>query len=180
MREISMHILDIVQNSVSAGASLVTVDVLEDAEDDLLTVRIEDNGKGMSPEFAHAVLDPFVTTRTTRKVGLGLPMLAQAAEQAGGSLAIWSQVGVGTTVTATFKHSSIDRPPLGDMAGTVMAIAVCNPGMDFVYNHVRGAKSFTLDTREVKAILEDLPLNHPDVAGFIRDYVEQGERELAG
>ncbi|MCR4426368.1 MAG: ATP-binding protein [Firmicutes bacterium] len=178
MRELSMHILDIAQNSIAAGATLVTIDVLEDTDSDTMVIRVEDNGRGMDPEFAMRIRDPFVTTRTTRDVGLGVPLFAAAAERCGGGLTVETERGRGTVVAATFRLSHIDRAPLGDMAGTVVALAVCNPGVDFVYNHSRGGKSLRVDTREIRTEVGDIPLSHPEVASFIRQHIAEGEKEL--
>ena len=179
MRELSMHILDIAQNSIAAGAKMVRIDVVEDHAADTMTITVADDGSGMDLNTVERVRDPFVTSRTTREVGLGIPLFAAAAERCGGGLAITSAPGAGTTVKAVFGLSHIDRAPLGDMAGTLMALSVCNPDVDFVYNRVQGDESFHFDTREVHAELDGVPLNHPEVAAFIRDYVEQGEGLLS-
>ena len=178
MRELSMHILDIAQNSIAAGAKMVRIDVVEDHAADTMTITVADDGSGMDAWTAQRIRDPFVTSRTTREVGLGIPLFAAAAERCGGGLEIISAPGVGTTVRAVFQLSHLDRAPLGDMASTLVALSVCNPDMDFVYNRVQGDESFHFDTREVRAELGGVPLNHPEVAAFIRDYVGQGERGL--
>jgi len=178
MRELSMHILDIAQNSIAAGAKMVRIDVVEDHAADTMTITVADDGSGMDAWTAQRIRDPFVTSRTTREVGLGIPLFAAAAERCGGGLEIISAPGVGTTVRAIFGLSHIDRAPLGDMAGTLMALSVCNPDVDFVYNRVQGDESFHFDTRDVRAELGSVPLNHPEVAAFIRDYVEQSEGRL--
>lgn len=180
MRELSLHILDIVQNSISAGAGLVQIDVIENAQADSMTIRVTDDGSGMDPETARRIVDPFVTSRITRPVGLGVPLFAAAAERCGGGLGIDSSCGAGATVTAVFGLSHIDRAPLGNMADTFRVLAVCNPNVDFVYNHVRGERSFHVDTREIRAALGDVPLSLPEVALFIRDFVAEGERGLGG
>jgi len=178
MRELSMHILDIAQNSIAAGAKMVRIDVAEDHAADTLTITVADDGSGMDLNTVERVRDPFVTSRTTREVGLGIPLFAAAAERCGGGLEIISAPGVGTTVRAVFGLSHIDRAPIGDMAGTLMALSVCNPDVDFVYNRAQGDESFHFDTREIRAELGGVPLSHPEVAVFIRDYVEQGEGRL--
>ena len=131
MKELSLNLLDIVENSTRAGASLVTIRVIEEPEADRLTLYIEDDGSGMSPELLEAVQDPFTTTRTTRKVGLGIPFLKEGAEMTGGSLDLWSREGEGTRVTATYGYSHIDRPPLGDLAETVVTLVQCHDRTDF-------------------------------------------------
>lgn len=133
MRELSLNVLDIAQNSIAARASLVTLTAEEDAEADRLTLRVEDNGCGMTPEQVEKVSDPFYTTRTTRPVGMGIPLFRMAAEAAGGGLTIASELGKGTAVAATFGLSHIDRLPLGDLCGTVSALIRLNPDIDFVF-----------------------------------------------
>ena len=142
MRELSLNILDIAQNSLSAGAGLVTLTVDEDSGADSLTLRVEDDGRGMDADTLQRIRDPFYTTRTTRKVGMGIPLFRMAAEMTGGSLDIVSEPGKGTAVTASFSLSHIDRMPLGDMAGTVTALIRLNPGVDFVYRHTVDGRSF--------------------------------------
>lgn len=179
MQEISLNILDIAENGVKAGASLVTITVEEQPEEDRLTVMIEDNGCGMNAEQAKRVTDPFFTSRTTRKVGLGVPFIKMAAEMTGGSFSLRSVPGEGTVVTAVFGYAHIDRMPLGNMAETIGTLVQCNPHMDFVYRHTVANRSFAMDTREFKAVLgEDISLEEPAVASYIRSYLAEGEAEL--
>lgn len=176
MRELSMHILDLAQNSIVAGASKIEIDVIADTAADTLKIAIRDNGKGMSPEFVAQVQDPFTTTRTTRRVGLGIPMFAEAARECDGELTVQSEVGNGTTVEATFRLSHIDRAPLGDIASTLIALIAANPDIDFVYRQKVDASEFTLDTREVKAQLDGVPINENAVLKWIGDYAREGTR----
>lgn len=178
MRELSLNILDIVQNSITAGASLITVRVEEVSAADRLTIAVEDNGKGMTAEQVARVMDPFYTTRTTRKVGMGIPLFRMAAEMAGGSLDIDSVPGEGTRVTAAFGLSHIDRMPLGDMAGTLSALIRLNPQVDFVYRHRRDGREAALDTRELRQVLEGVPLDTPEVMEWIEGSLEEQERAL--
>lgn len=178
MQELSLNILDVAQNSVRADSALTQITVEEDTQADLLRITITDNGCGMTPEQVQNVTDPFFTTRTTRKVGLGVPFLKMAAEMAGGSFSIISEVGVGTTVTAGFSLSHIDRMPLGDMAATVSALIQCNPDKDFVYTRIYNGKSFVADTREFRKVLEEVPLGNPEVVQFISDYINENTMEL--
>ena len=180
MRELSLNILDIAQNSLSAGAGLVTLTVDEDSGADSLTLRVEDDGRGMDADTLRRVRDPFYTTRTTRKVGMGIPLFRMAAEMTGGSLDIVSEPGKGTAVTASFGLSHIDRMPLGDMAGTVTALIQLNPGVDFVYRHTVDGRSFEMDTRELRAQLGDVPLSEPDVMEWIDGYLREHEDSLGG
>lgn len=174
MNELSLHILDIINNSVKAGASLVLVNVTEDISADLLTIIIEDNGCGMDKDFLEKVLDPFKTTRTTRKVGLGLSLFQAAAEQTGGGLSISSEKGIGTKVTASFGYSHIDRQPLGDVASTITTVLSGNSGIDLVYTHTCGEKTFTADTREIRKILDGVDITTPDIIMWINDYITEG------
>lgn len=178
MREISLHILDIAQNSVTANSSLVEITVEENEKADTLSVIIADNGKGMSEEMVKNVVDPFTTGRTTRKVGLGIPLIKMAAENTGGSFKLESKLGVGTTLTAVFVLSSIDRQPLGDMAETMLGMVTSYENVDFLYVHKVNDKEFTLDTREIKKILGGVSLSEPDVYMWLSEYLKEGESEL--
>ena len=173
MQELSLNVLDIAQNSVSAGATLITISVFINRGEDALSISIEDNGCGMSGEVCQKVCDPFYTTRTTRKVGMGLPFFKMAAEQTGGSFTLSSAPGEGTQVKAVFVFSSIDRAPLGDMASTVSSLVQCSPDIDFIYTLCDEEERFTFDTREVRAVLGGVPLDSPDVSLFIKDYVSE-------
>lgn len=146
MEDLSLHILDIVENSVSAGATRVEILIAEDPEGDLLTVEINDDGRGMDEETVKKVRDPFFTTRTTRRVGLGIPLLAAAAREAEGDLSIDSQEGQGTRIRATFRYSHIDRKPLGDIQETLKALIVANPDVEFFFEHRAGDQVSRFDT----------------------------------
>ena len=155
MEDLSLHILDIVENSIIAKASTIRIKVVEDMEKDLLTIEIRDNGQGMDEETVKKVLDPFFTTRTTRKVGLGLSLLGQAARESGGNIEIESEPGRGTRVEATFGYSHIDRKPLGNMEATLTTLIVGNPEVDFIYEHKKGELEYRLDTKEVRARIRE-------------------------
>lgn len=178
MRELSLNILDIAQNSITAGASLIAIRVTEDIAADRLLIAVQDDGKGMTAEQVARVMDPFYTTRTTRKVGMGIPLFRMAARQTGGDLSIDSTPGGGTTVTATFGLSHIDRMPLGDMTDTMVTLIRLNPQLDFVYVQSADDHSFQLDTRELRRVLDDVPLDTPDVMDWISDYLKQGLASL--
>jgi len=178
MLELSMNILDIVENSTRAGASLIQIGVTEDRENDILRIEIADDGEGMKPDVVKRVLDPFYTSKTVRRVGLGLPLLSHASQITGGSLAIESKKGKGTTVTATFGYHHIDRQPLGDMPTTLTTMIAGNPGVDFIYTHRSDNRDYTLDTREVKNALEDVPIGHPKVIQFIKENIRDGLKEI--
>ena len=178
MREISLHILDIVQNSVVAGATKIEVDIFEDIAADKLKVIITDNGCGMAKDFLERVIDPFTTKRTTRKVGLGIPLFKSAAEGTGGSFDIWSEVGVGTRVTAVFGYSHIDRQPLGDMADTMLGLFTSYEDVDFLYKHKVGDKDFEVDTSELKKVLDGVSFSLPEVYLWLSDFLKEGEQDL--
>lgn len=174
MQEISLNILDIAQNSIRANATLIEISVEEDRETDLFAFTIKDNGCGMDEDMVRRVTDPFVTTRTTRKVGLGIPLLKAAAQQTGGDIELRSTVGVGTTIRAYFSHSSIDRQPLGDISAVMVSLISMNPDIDFVYNHFFGKESFTLDTRELREILgNEVSFSEISVAQWIGEYINE-------
>lgn len=176
MREIALNILDIAENSVKAKASLIEITVT--AADNILTVTITDNGKGMSKDFLEKVTDPFTTTRTTRKVGMGIPLFKDAAEMTGGSFEIESEPGQGTRVTARFVIDSIDRAPLGDISDT--AVTLLTPEIDFVWVYTVNGRSFTFDTREIKAELGDIPIDSPEIISFLRNLLKENIDSING
>ena len=178
MKELSLHILDIVQNSIKAEAKNITVEIVESISEDKLTISVIDDGCGMSEEFLARVRDPFTTTRTTRKTGMGISLFEAAAQQTGGGLDIRSKLGEGTTLKVWFGLSSIDRAPLGDMAGTMETIIGGAPDIDYVYRHVTDKGEFVLDTKELRQMLGDVPLNVPDILSWINGYIEEGLSEI--
>ena len=180
MPEISLNVLDVAENSTRAGASLVTITVDADFTSDRLTIIIDDNGCGMPPQQVQQVTDPFFTSRTTRKVGLGVPFFKLAAESTGGSFTITSEPGVGTTVTAVFVLSHIDRMPLGDINTTIHTLVVYHPETDFVYCYRYNDHSFTLDTREFRQVLGDIPFDSPEISAYIMDYLSENKLETDG
>mgnify|MGYP003285174047 CR=1 FL=1 len=181
MPEISLNILDVAENSVRANASLIEIIVDVQPGDDKMTVMIKDDGCGMTKEEAERVQDPFYTTRTTRKVGLGVPFLKQAAESTDGRFQIVSEKGKGTEVTAVFTLSHIDRMPLGDISSTIHTLIVFNEQTDFRYIYTYGEKSFVLDTREMREILgEEVSFSEPEVSAFIKEYLETNRQETDG
>lgn len=175
--EISLNVLDVAENSVRAGASLITITVEVSHDKDTLSVSIEDNGCGMTPAQVEKVTDPFFTTRTTRKVGLGVPFFKLAAESTGGQFHIQSRPGRGTLVTAVFGLSHIDRMPLGDITSTIHNLIVYHPDIDFLYTYRYDGKDFTLDTRQMRGILEGIPLNTPEVSQYIFEYLTENKQE---
>lgn len=185
MKDISLHVLDLSENSISAGASLVTISIIEEIAEDRLTLCIEDDGRGMDKEFLKRVMDPFVTTRTTRKVGLGIPLMLAACRRCEGDLVIESEKNVGTKLTATYKRSHIDRAPIGNMAETMVSLVLSGSNqeriIDFVYRHVIDNKEFCMDTREIKKALgNEVSLGEPDVLMWIKDFINEGLENLRG
>ena len=178
MKELALHLLDIVKNSTAAGATLVEVCLTED-EAQTLTIVIRDNGRGMSPDFLAAVSDPFPTTRTTRKVGMGIPLYRLTAEQTGGGLTLESTQGVGTTVTAVFHREHLDCPPLGDLPGVMAMLIQGSPEADFLFTHTLPTGSYTLDTREMRELLGgDVPLDAPEVFLWLTEYLKEQESNI--
>lgn len=178
MEELSLHILDIAKNSVKAGAKLIEIAVDENRAENLLSIDIADDGCGMSREFLKTVKDPFSTTRTTRKVGMGIPLFEAAALQCGGGLDIESEQGIGTKVHAYFEYDHIDRAPLGDMAGTVTTLISGSPETDFLYRYTADGKTFELDTREIRKVLDGVAADTPEVLVWLGEYVREGMKEV--
>ena len=179
MEDLSLHILDIVENSIAAGANRVEIRVIEDTRKDILSVEIRDNGKGMSEEVLENAVDPFYTTRTTRKVGLGLSLLSQSAKEAEGDMTIKSKEDEGTTIYAYFKHSHIDRKPIGNMAETLIVLIAGNPDIDFLYEHRLNNRAYSIDTKDIREELGDVPLSSPDVIEAIRKDIQNGLKILS-
>lgn len=178
MRELALNILDVAENSLRAKATKIQIDV--DVADDTIRITVADNGRGMSEEFLSRVANPFTTTRTTRKVGLGLPLIKMEAEMSGGSFGITSEVGVGTTVTTTFGRNHIDRPPMGNLAETLVALLPDLGETRLIFSYRAFGKCFTLDTDEVKQQLDGVPIDAPDILVFLRDMTEENIATING
>ncbi|MHB8137674.1 MAG: ATP-binding protein [Smithellaceae bacterium] len=178
MLTLADHILDITENSVRAGAKLVEINIDEDSKNDLLTIEIKDDGHGMSQSVIEKVLDPFYTTKTVRRVGLGLPLLKDAAERSGGTFQLKSQENSGTTVKATFGLRHLDRQPLGAIISIIIILVIANSEVDFFYKHRHNDRRFGLDTREIRKEIEDVPINHPEIIKYIRGTIEEGLRDI--
>lgn len=171
MNNLSFHITDIAANSLRAGATRLELDIHE--ESGIITLRLSDNGCGMDAATVARITDPFYTTRTTRKVGLGLPFLIQNAEQTGGNVQITSQPGKGTEVTARFISTHIDCPPWGDLSETI-ALLICGaPDVNICFSYRSDSLSFALSTEEIREVLEDLPLSHPQVAAWLKEMIRE-------
>ncbi|MFZ6016924.1 MAG: ATP-binding protein [Nitrospirota bacterium] len=178
MEDISLHILDIVENSIAAGADKIEIKILEDIKKDIFLIEIKDNGKGISQEVLKKVMDPFYTTRTTRRVGLGLSFLYQSAKEAEGDISITSDEGTGTVVSAHFKHSHIDRKPLGNIVDTLIVLIAGNPDINFLYEHRRDDKTYSVNTEDIKSELEGIPINSAGVIKLIKEDIQSGLRNI--
>lgn len=180
MRELSLNILDVAQNSISAGASLVEITVSENTDEKSLSIVIKDDGCGMDEETLTNVQDPFFTTRTTRKVGMGIPLFKMAAEMTGGSFGIESAVGKGTRVEAVFKTDNVDFTPLGDIDSTIITLVTMNTKIDFVYTLKVDEAEMILSTVQLKEILGGVPLDMPEVVMWMKDYLKEQTQIIRG
>jgi anti-sigma regulatory factor (Ser/Thr protein kinase) len=171
LEDISLHILDIAENSIRADAKCITIIVVRDEKSDLLRVEVIDDGKGMDAETLARVRDPFFTTKH-KKTGLGIPLLTQAAEQTGGTLVVESAPGAGTRVLVTFGLSHMDRPAIGNMAETLITLIAGHADRDYIYEERDGGHSFRFDTRELKTELEGVPINEPAALAAIRGMLQ--------
>lgn len=182
MREIALHLLDIAENSVAAHASAISITICENSTDDTISAILQDNGKGMDPDLLLRVTDPFVTSRTTRRVGLGIPLLKAAAEACNGYLSIASTPGEGTYLEVEFQRSHIDRMPLGDITGTILTLIVAYPQINWVFNYKivlpHGENEFAFNDKPIKEYLEDVPLCEPEVLTYLRELLESGVSNL--
>ncbi len=180
LEDLSAHVLDIAENSVRAGATEITVTLEENKKSDIILFSVQDNGKGMTEEFIAKVTDPFTTTRTTRRVGMGLPFLKQSAELCGGALEIKSTVGKGTKTTASFMYSSVDRPPIGDMPATVMTLIMGSPSIHWIYVHRTDTGEFVLDLDDIVEALEGDRgmLQSAEVGLWLKDHIKEGLDEI--
>jgi hypothetical protein len=174
--------MDIAQNAIAAGATLLKLSIDISHDKDKISLSFEDDGRGMEDNFLKTVADPFSTTRTTRKVGLGLPFLKQTAIMTGGEFEIESALGVGTKVLASFGLGSLDRPPMGDVAGTVYMLIIMNPDMNFQisYNVSGAGEEFLLDTAQIKELIQPLSIASPEISSWLRDYIKQEINALHG
>ncbi len=180
MRELALNILDIAENSLAAGAKLVTLSLWADFASDTMRIRIDDDGCGMDEETLQKVTDPFTTSRKTRSVGMGLPLFKYSAESTGGCFSISSEKGKGTSVCAEYRIGHIDRMPLGDLGGVVLQMIAMNPQTDFLVTVECDGKKGVLDTREIKEILGEIPLDMPEVRAFLKDYIRENLVSIYG
>lgn len=169
MKDLSLHILDIAENSVAASANKIEIRISEDKKKDLLSVEIIDNGIGMDKDTRKKALDPFYTTKTVRRFGFGLSLFREAAKAANGHFSLQSERGEGTRIKVDFQFSHIDRKPLGDMGQTIITLVIGNPEIDLIYVHKKNSHKYSLDTRKIKARLKGTPINSPAGIRMIRD-----------
>jgi len=177
LRELALHILDIAENSISANADEIKIIVEEDLDKDILRILIQDNGKGMDAETLAKITDPFITSRKTRSVGLGIPFFKAAAEACEGSFTIHSVPGKGTTVEAVFKHSHIDRMPLGNIESTLLTLLMGTPEIHWIFEYRNNESCFIFDDQPIKETLDGIPLSEPAVMRYIREMIETGIQE---
>lgn len=180
MKDLSLHLLDIIRNSTAAKARNINVGIDADSREDKLEIIVEDDGVGMDRELLNKVTNPFTTTRTTRKVGIGIPLLKVSAEMSSGRLTIDSEKGKGTILRVSFKISHIDRPPLGDIADTMASLVMAEPEIEFRLVLKSGNGSFKFDTSEVKEKLDGIPINELEIVSWIREFIEDGVKSIFG
>ncbi|MBW1773055.1 MAG: ATP-binding protein [Deltaproteobacteria bacterium] len=178
MHELSLHIMDIAENGISAGATLIEITVTEDNRQNRLKIVLRDNGRGMSGEMMKKVMDPFFTTRTTRRVGLGLSLFKEASKRCEGEFHLHSEEGKGTEVMATFRLDHIDLAPMGNIAGALTTLIMGNPEVEFLYTHEVGDEDLIIDTREIKNELDGLTINDPHVIKYLADMIREGLADL--
>lgn len=179
MKELSLHILDVMENSVAANADCIGLHIKEDRKNNILNITIKDNGNGIPDDLIERVTDPFYTTRTTRRIGLGLSLFREASRRCGGEFHIDSKEGEGATVTASFRMDHIDRAPMGDIAGSISCMIMGNSEIEFYYCHEIDGKSFQIDTREIRKDLEGTPINNPVVINRITEIIRNFLEELS-
>lgn len=178
MKDLSLHILDIVQNSIRAKSTLIGIEIDEQPNENQLIITITDNGTGMSPEQLQSAIDPFYTSRSTRKVGLGLSLFKQNSEMTGGSFRIESELGKGTKVTAVFGLNHIDRPIMGDLVGTLLILICSSEEINYVFKHQTSSGVFELDTRDIRQTLENVPISNPEVRLFLKEMIQENLEQI--
>ena len=178
MEDLSLHILDIVENAISAKAKRIDILVIEEPKEDRFVIEIKDDGIGMEEEVSRKAIDPFFTTRTSRRVGLGLSLMSQAAQEAGGRLRIESELGKGTKVTATLQYHHIDRKPLGSMLETMTTLLLGNSELDISYTHQKEGKSYVLKSKVLKERFKDRSLTDPEVIQYLKKHLKEGLAQI--
>lgn len=178
MKDLSLHVMDLLQNSTVVDSSIITLDIIDSIKDNIFKFTITDDGRGMSKEFLSKVTDPYSTTRTTRKVGLGLPLIKMNCEHCGGGFEIESTLGKGTKLTFWFEHNHLDRPPMGDLAGVFVLTIAQNETIRFKLNYKTDIDTFEFDTLEVKEALDGMSLNNMDIIKMLREMIEENLKEI--
>ncbi len=178
MRDLSLHIMDIIENGLNGGATLIGLTIVEERKNNWLRINITDNGRGIPEEMLERVFDPFYTTRVTRRVGLGLSLFREASKRCDGEFSITSKEGEETRVDASFRLDHIDLPPMGDVASTIITLIVGNPDVDFVYTHEVEADKFQLDTRDIREELDGVEINHLQVVKYVGDTIRESLARL--
>ncbi len=178
MKSLSLHLLDILQNSIVVDSTEIRITIEDSVQKNIYQISVADNGRGMSEEMVKSVTDPFTTSRTTRKVGLGIPLFKMNAENTGGWLSIQSELGKGTIITACFMADHIDCPEPGDIAGTVVLTAAANENIHFVYTHHTDTGEYVFDTEEIKEVLDGASMNDVQIIRYLREMVEENLKEI--
>ncbi len=173
MKELAMHVYDLMENSTAANSTEVKLTIRDSLKDNIYAFTIEDNGKGMTPEFMAKVTDPYTTSRTTRKVGLGLPLIKMNTENCGGGMKLQSEVGKGTRLDFWFQHNHWDRPPMGDLAGTIVMLCAAHEDIHIIYKHITDEDEFVFDTDEIHDALDGMSMNDVKVMGWLKDMVQE-------
>ncbi len=173
MKELAMHVFDLMENSTAANSTEVKLTIRDSLKDNIYAFTIEDNGKGMTPEFMAKVTDPYTTSRTTRKVGLGLPLIKMNTENCGGGMKLQSEVGKGTRLDFWFQHNHWDRPPMGDLAGTIVMLCAAHEDIHIIYKHITDEGEFVFDTDEIHEALDGMSMNDVKVMGWLKDMVQE-------
>ena len=178
MKELALHVYDLMENSTAANSTLVELTIKDSLKDNIYAFTIKDNGKGMTPEFLAKVTDPWTTSRTTRKVGLGLPLIKMNTENCGGGMKIESEVGKGTVLNFWFQHDNIDRPPMGDLAGTLVMLFAAHEDIHFIYKHITDEGEFVFDTDEIKEALDGMSMNDINIMKYLKEMIQENLEEI--
>ena len=178
MKELAMHIYDLMENSTAANSKDVVLTIVDSLKDNVFHFTIEDNGKGMTPEFLAKATDPYTTSRTTRKVGLGLPLIKMNSENCGGGRKISSELGVGTRLEFWFQHDHWDRPPMGDLAGTLVMLFAAHEDIHFIVTYRTDEDEFTIDTNEVKEALDGMSINDIHIINYLKEMISENLKEI--
>lgn len=173
MKELAMHVYDLMENSTAANSTEVKLTIKDSIKENIYAFTIEDNGKGMTPEFMARVTDPYTTSRTTRKVGLGLPLIKMNTENCGGGMKLQSEVGKGTRLDFWFQHDHWDRPPMGDLAGTIVMLCAAHEDIHIIYRHITDQGEFVFDTAEIHEALDGMSMNDVKVMAWLKEMIQE-------